>query len=247
MGTVTYPMKNLGTPGKQPPFDFNNQTAVKSSVSVKKTGQSAEGGEVNLTNEWIGENTEEDNTTTVAGCFYNLSLILSKTFQPIGYPSYTIFIPSTIDILFSWLPYIAPPNPPEQISGDNTKPLPMATAEEWASYREAWGGFNIPFVDKYHRDTLGNGLRRAKQKFSNVHIKDAAQAEDIAKKLMFDSQYNYTVDFPAIPYFNLKLGEFVNIQEDYNNINSIERIEKRSWKMKTQDFIVSMRARRTGA
>ena len=222
----SYTEKGIAADGVYP-FDFGGRKAVKSSVSVKKTGYTAEGGNVgSLT--YTGETTESDGTVTVESVNYQVSVTTLKYFTT-SVGTYYITVPSTIDVTITWTDYIAAP-PPAVSSPSGTVPETMSnseepmTEEEWTESKVFWGGFNIPYKDDYHDKILGNGVIQSPQAFQSPHIKDTSQAEEIARFRIFNSQ-KYPIDITTYPYL-FKLGEFAQIIDTYNNIDSVERIEK---------------------
>ena len=247
MAKTTDILKGVSVPGKYP-FYFNGQTVKKSSVDdnkgVKVSGRSGEGGTVQVLS-FEEEETQPDGTVTVGKMNYYVSLVTSRTFvTKVG--SYTVPVASTIDLLFVWEPYIE--TPPAATGADGSIPsslpaAPLTTPEEWEEYRTASGGFNIPYLDEYHIETLGNFPTKSDAPFQSPHIKDRTAAEKIAKKLTFDSQLELDVDVPCSPYFVAELGDFAQLIDPYNNINSIERLHNIRWDEKNQEVTFSFKAR----
>lgn len=230
------------------PFDFNGQKAIESSVEVNKSGFSGEGGTVSKS---TFEDRQSVGSIFIAGIVnYQVNLITSKTYyytSVTGGGSYTISVPSTIDIRFLWEPYVAPPPPPVSTpSGGVPSSLPAAplsTEEEWEEYRIASGGFNIPYKDPVHIETQGNIVTKSPQPFQSPHIKDRAAALKIAKKLILDSQLNLEVSVPGSPYFVAELGDFARLIDPFNCIDSIERLKSISWNEKNQGMIFGFSAK----
>lgn len=156
------------------------------------------------------------------------------------------YVPGEINIKVSWDTYMPQQSSEktsetEQSGGYSTPDI--APVDKIVIIKN---GFSVKCVNKKDSYTMGNGIIRSGNDYSNNLIPDIDHAERVGKNLIYNSMKNLNIEVNTIPHFSIKLRQYIKIPVSYlfySEILKVEGIEFTASSGAEQSFIIHTRGR----